>query len=198
MQIALFGGSFDPPHRGHLQVGLTLLQQHLADEVWYVPVKKHPFGKNVTADEGRVGMLAAMITSPQTLQSGLAAHLKVSTHELDRNQPSYSYLTLTELAQLHPEHTFCWVIGSDNLGSFPRWHEYQQLLKHFTVYVYPREQFPMENLLPGMKQLAAAEVTVSSTQVRELVARGQSVRDLVEPTVENYIKDHQLYVAASS
>lgn len=198
MEIALFGGSFDPPHRGHLQVGLTLLHQKLVDEVWYVPVKKHPFGKDLSVDEDRVNLLQAMIESPLAQTEGGSEKLKVSTHELHKDELSYSFATLVELSQLHPEHHFCWVIGSDNLQSFPKWYHYQAMLNQFTVWVYPRADFPMLSLLPGMKALDAEEVTVSSTQVRQRLKSGQPVTDLVEPLVEQYIKDHHLYVTSPS
>lgn len=195
MQIALFGGSFDPPHRGHLQVGLALLEQKIADEVWYVPVKKHPFGKVLSPDSDRVAMLETMIASPRAQENTRPGQLKISHHELDKTQPSYSLLTLTELAQQHPEHTFFWVIGSDNLRSFSQWYQYQELLDQFVVYVYPRAEFPMEPLLPGMKPLKAEKVTVSSTQIRDLLKTNNSVGELVEPPVEQYIRDHHLYAS---
>lgn len=198
MKIALFGGSFDPPHRGHLQVGLTLLEQGVAEQVWYVPVKQHPFGKQLSEDQDRSAMVKAMITSPLAERSGVGDRLLVSDHELHKAQPSYSLLTLTELSAVHPEHTFCWVIGSDNIAAFSQWYSFQELLDRFTVYVYPRSQYPMVGLLPGMVPLEAEEVTVSSTQIRKLVADHQPITDLVEPAVEQYIKDHRLYVTSSS
>lgn len=198
MHIALFGGSFDPPHKGHLLVGLTLLEQHIVDEVWYVPVKKHPFGKNLSPDEDRVALLKAMIASPLVQERGFRDRLKVSTHELDKNDLSYSLRTLTELSQLHPEHQFCWVIGSDNVGSFTQWYQYQELLNQFVVWVYPRAEFPMTPLLPGMRSLQAEQVTVSSTQIRECLAQNLPITELVEPAVEQYINTHHLYVASPS
>lgn len=198
MKIALFGGSFDPPHRGHLQVGITLLEQKVAEQVWYVPVKQHPFGKQLSADQDRAAMVEAMITSPWAERSGVGDRLIASDHELRKTQPSYSLLTLTELSAAHPDDAFCWVIGSDNIAAFSQWYRYQELLDRFTVYVYPRSQYPMAGLLPGMEPLEAEEVTVSSTQIRQLVADRQPITDLVEPAVEQYIKDHHLYVASSS
>lgn len=198
MHIALFGGSFDPPHKGHLLVGLTLLEQHIVDEVWYVPVKKHPFGKNLSPDEDRVALLKAMIASPLVQERGFRDRLKVSTHELDKNDLSYSLRTLTELSQLHPEHQFCWVIGSDNVRSFTQWYQYQELLNQFVVWVYPRAEFPMTPLLPGMRSLQAEQVTVSSTQIRECLAQNLPITELVEPAVEQYINTHHLYVASPS
>ena len=57
MKIALFGGGFDPPHLGHQFITQTLLERQIVEEVWYVPVKQHPFGKQVSADQHRVAML---------------------------------------------------------------------------------------------------------------------------------------------
>lgn len=216
MNVALFGGTFDPPHLGHLFVADTLLLRQLADQVWFVPVKQHPFGKPASADQHRVAMLELMIKSFEatvkadtsmmlgphgSLSSAqrLSPQLRIDTFELEQAGPSYSYNTLKGLSQRYPEHTFSWVIGSDNLSSFHKWGSYQQLLKEFVVYVYPRQGSPMEPVYSGMIPLEnVKEVEISSSEIRKLVKEKKDLAGLVVEGVETYISDHQLYVTHAS
>ncbi len=199
MHIAVFGGAFDPPHRGHQQVALHLLQQKLVDQVWFVPANDHPFAKNMSAQEHRLAMLATFCTTPQ---------LQISTWELEQPGPSYSILTLEHFAQQHPTNTFTWVMGSDNLKQFTRWHRYSEILERFGVLVYPRkakfeETFDEKYLLPGMQLLATLPVTdISSTQVRELVSatldtatQAAQLEVLVTAPIARYIQMHNLYTS---
>ena len=189
MKVCLFGGAFDPPHLGHQTVAAELITRGYADEVWFVPTKIHSFGKVMTAPEHRLAMLA-LIQTPQT---------KIETYELEQSGVSYTFNTLEALAEKYPEHQFSWVIGSDNLAKFHTWgdaqgRDYQQLLAAFPFYIYPRHGSAFEPLYPGMTALRELpEITVSSTQVRSLVAKNQSLTGFVQPAVADYINSHQLY-----
>lgn len=184
MRICLFGGAFDPPHIGHQQVARELISRSVCDEVWFVPVKQHPFGKKVEVNGHRVKMLE-LILQPQW---------KVDSFELERSMTSYSYQTLNTLHMLFPQHTFSWVIGSDNLEKFHLWQEYETLLKEFTVYVYPRSGFPFFPYYEGMEMLKDFPIVrASSTKVRSRLKRHQDISDLVDPKVEQYIEEHRLY-----
>lgn len=161
-----------------------LLDTNLADAVWWVPCFQHPFAKQMSPAADRLAMLQKLATTNQP----------VCDYELTQTTPSYSYQTLQYWSNLQPENTFSWLIGSDQLADFPRWYAYQALLSHYTVYVYPRAGFSLAPLLPGMLPLSAAPVaTISSTQVRQLVAQGHNIEHLVSPAVARYIQDHALY-----
>jgi nicotinate-nucleotide adenylyltransferase len=185
MKIALFGGAFDPPHLGHQQITALLLKENIVDEVWYVPVRQHPFSKQLqTTDEHRLAMLR-LIQQPGT---------RTETYELENDEVSLSYITLRTLSNRHPEHTFSWVIGSDNLKDFHKWDFYTQMLQEFTFYVYPRAGYAFEPLYEGMVSLREMpEVAVSSTEVRAHIKAGQSIDSLVDARVAAYIAEHQLY-----
>jgi nicotinate-nucleotide adenylyltransferase len=185
MHIALFGGSFDPPHHGHQQVARYLLEQKVVDAVWFVPCCQHPFAKNMSPATDRLAMLRLLAVPGAS----------ISTFELEQPEPSFSLHTLRHYRQTQPDDLFSWVIGSDQLADFPRWHEYQQLLQEFKVYVYPRQSFPLTNLLPGMVPLVAApEINISSTLIRASCQQGKPITDLVRPAIAEYIKTHHLYV----
>jgi len=191
MHIALFGASFDPPHAAHKKIVEQLLEQHLVDQVWLVPVKDHPFGKTLSDEKHRLAMVKLLeeaIDKP--------TKTRIEEYELHQDLPSYSFQTLTVLSAKYPEDTFSWVIGTDNLAHFHEWHEAQKLLEKFTVYVYPREGSDHESLLPGMKLIMnVPEVTVSSTDIRKKVLDGNSIAGLVEPSIAKYIKENGLYAA---
>lgn len=186
MHIALFGGSFDPPHQAHQIIAQYLLDQKIADEVWYVPVGEHHFAKKMSPAKNRVAMLQGIINS---------SRIKIENYELNHSGISYSYGTLLAMSKKYPQHTFSWIIGSDNLASFHKWHEYKKLLAKFTVYVYPRQGFPFQPLYPGMVPLEGVKrMRTSSTIVREKIRTHLSIARLVDPKVAQYIKVHRLYI----
>jgi len=184
MQIALFGGTFDPPHLGHYQVVKELLQRQVTDAVWFVPVKNHPFAKKMTAANHRLAMLEILVAELQNelscsgISSSCVCHpraggdpdfhhpelvsgsmlglaqITIERYEIDHPSMSYSFSTLTALSQKYPQHTFSWVIGADNLAKFSEWHDYQKILQQFSVYVYPRQGFAAQPIFPGMIYLS--------------------------------------------
>lgn len=192
MQIGLFGGSFDPPHKGHQQVVAEVLALGLFDEVWYVPVGNHDFGKQMAPAEHRVAMLK-LIQQPGSL---------VEDFEIKHTGTSYTHTTLSHLHQLHPEHTFAWIIGTDQLPTLHKWGCDQepacfpQLVTSFPFYVYPRAGYDMELSFAGLIPLShVTEVAISSTEIRQRLADGHSIAGLVDPAVAAYIQAHQLYTA---
>ncbi len=184
MQIILFGGAFDPPHLGHEQVTASLLKNHLADEVWYVPVGVHDFDKNLSKAKHRLAMLDCIV----------APHTRIETCEIHRKGVSHTYDTLEQLSNQYPQHQFSWVIGSDNLDKFHLWHKYQDMLKKYKFYVYPRANYDFHplylNMIP-LKEMRTVEV--SSTQIRCRVKRKQSIKQFVNSQVEKYIYQNSLY-----
>jgi nicotinate-nucleotide adenylyltransferase len=192
--IALFGGSFDPPHLAHQTIPIFLLENKLVDQVWYVPVKHHPFGKTVSSDIDRVEMLKKTIDVIVAAHPEFASKMCIEMWELEQDGTSFTIETLTEMKKKHSEYTFRWVIGTDNLSKFNHWQAYQEILNQFGVLVYPRAGYPSESLLPGMVFLKdAPEVKVSSTEIRQRIAFGQSVEEFISPEVENYIEAHKLF-----
>ena len=190
MNVILFGGAFDPPHRGHQQITHYLLAQKTADEVWYVPAKSHPFAKPMSLAAHRVKMVEMIVDDPR---------IKVEMYEQEKEGISYSHETLDYLAARYPKHTFSWIVGSDRLPDFHKWVDsksrtYLEMLKKYCFYVYPRKGSPFEPLYPNMVPLKEAkEWTFSSTEVREKASKGVSIDGLVDPKVAQYIQKHQLY-----
>lgn len=184
MRIALFGGSFDPPHLGHLTVANVVSHQKIVDEVWFVPCANHPFAKYMSPAKNRLEMLR-LLSDKHTIY----------TFELERSTPSYSLETLEHATQEFPHHSFAWLIGSDQVAVFHKWYQYEELLKRFTVLVYPREHHPVDALLPGMQAIQNCPIiSVSSTEVRNAVHNHQSIQKFVTKEIAEYIRENNLYV----
>lgn len=188
MNIELMGASFDPSHNGHREIVSGLFAKNVGDEIWLIPAKKHAFSKSLTEGDYRLAMLQLF------LQDFQEKPVRIETYELEKETTSYSYETLRHFAESQPLNTFAWVIGSDNLSDFSKWHKYRELLQQFTVYVYPRPNYPMRPLLEGMIPLNGVnEVAASSTEIRAKVSAGQEINNLVNPAIAEYIKEHVLY-----
>lgn len=191
MNIVLFGGAFDPPHLGHQHIAEELLKQKIADEVWFVPVGVHDFAKKMSAPEHRIAMLKMILTDQR---------MKIETHELEIDRVGYTHETLDILSEKYPEHTFSWIIGSDNLPQFHTWKDgrgnsYQDMLRDYRFYVYPRAGFPFEPLYDNMVPLEGVkEWPYSSTEVRQRVKDGESLAGWVDDRVAEYIVKHHLYL----
>ncbi len=184
MKITLFGGTFDPPHLGHSQIARTLLEQNLADEVWFLPVGEHAFEKKCSPAETRVALLELV----------LAEHQRIELYEIEQQGMSITYDTLRALSKKYPQHQFAFVIGSDNLEKFHLWHHYQEMLHAFPFFVYPREGYSLAPLYENMHVLTQVPpVTISSTQIRAAAKSGASLENLVKPAVAEYIAEHTIY-----
>lgn len=185
MKVALFGGAFDPPHIGHQRVAQEMIRNSIVDEVWYVPVYKHPWedrlGKWQMAAYGHRKKMVKLILTPGT---------KLMEYE----DVSFTYPTLVEFANKYPQHQFSWVIGADNLPTFGDWDFYQKILDEFGVYAYPREGFILEQSFKKMNLLADfPEVSASSTKIRKALDKKESISELVHPKVAEYIRENKLY-----
>lgn len=185
MHIMLFGGAFDPPHNGHLEIATGVVVKKIADEVWFVPCATHPFGKKMSPVQDRIAMLESVGT------------LKIETYEAEQKATSFTVETVKHYSQTMPQHSFSWLIGSDQLPGFTRWERWEELLALCKVYVYPRKDHPFDALQPNMMPLRELpEITISSTKIRALVASGEPFEHLVPEAVASYIREKNCYVPA--
>ena len=192
MKVGLLGGSFDPPHRGHLRMA-SLAQRTLGlGEVLFVPCARQPLKASPPSASPfhRAAMVALAIQSrPGWLLCDL---------EMERGATSYTVETLEELRRAHPGDLFFLIVGSDSLASFPKWKRYGDILAMASLAVVPRETGAGEGPPPGVPAgrvqfLTRKPLVVSSTQVRARLAAGLPVNALVPAPVEKYAKKHGLY-----
>jgi len=184
MNIALLGGSFNPPHNSHVSIARQVLDFGYADEVWFLPNYGQSPPKEVAPAEDRLEM-TRLLDVPKT---------RVSTIEIDNKLDGE---TVHLLPLLPKAHTFSFIIGSDQLAEFTKWLYWEQLVKSIQFLVFPREGFPNEPLYEGMKVIDNKQLTVSSissTEIRERVKNGLSIDAFVPPSIVQYISDHKLYL----
>jgi len=199
MRVMLFGGSFNPPHLGHQQMAESVLDAALTDQLWYLPVGKHDFAKEVVSAEQRLEMLDLILPK---IGEPFFGQMKIEDCEIRYFETSYTATTLDYLSARYPEHQFSFLMGSDNLAKFHLWYDqlgrdYQYLLDHYPIYVYPRVNFPLKPLYKNMIPLSHLKaVAVSSTQVRKALSRGDKqvdLKQLLDQRIINYIRKQHLY-----
>ncbi len=183
MRIALFFGSFNPIHIGHLALANYVAEYGGVDEVQIVVSPLNPLKKasDMLPDEVRFDMVSRAV----------ADYPKIKAQDIEFNlpRPSYTYTTLTHLKSLHPENEYVLVIGADNVESFPRWRDYQKILDEFEVIVYPRLGYTSQIPFDNMHWLQTPIIEVSSTFIRESVWAGKDVRFFLPDSISEEAKD---------
>ncbi len=184
IRTAVFGGSFNPIHVGHLQLAREVVKQHLADEVWLLVSPQNPLklNKELLDEEARY-QLASLAVEGET-------GIKASRFEFDLPRPSYTFRTLESLCRAYPEREFSLLIGGDNWALFDRWAHYEEILARYPIIVYPREDSPLvaESLPEGVSLLRAPLWPVSSTEIRRRICAGEDCSSLLPKRVDEAIK----------
>lgn len=192
MRIGIYGGSFNPIHKGHTQLAASIVAQGLVDELWLLVSPLNPLKSgevsNIAEYEHRLKM-AELATE------GIEG-VNVSDFERHLPLPSYTINTLGELQKAYPEHEFVLVIGADNWERFPRWYHADEIIEKYHILIYRRPGCELdETALPASVQVVDTPLyDVSSTQIRESVKKGRMMRRWMDEKVARYIKRHHLYL----
>jgi len=188
MNVLLFGGSFNPPHLGHAIVidqAFELIPE--LDELWLLPAFNHTFGKELAPAADRLAMCQTLVSDK----------VKICSIELDKKPSGSTHETLQLLQQEYPDHTFSFLMGSDQLPTFDKWINYQKLLQEMHFYVYPRGSHRHDVTFPNMELLESPTqviTNISSTLAKHRLAQHMSVSRVLDPIVAKYIQNNQLYV----
>lgn len=188
VRTAIFGGSFNPIHRGHVLLAKQVLKEGLADEVWLLVSPHNPLKDSGSLlDESSRFLLAekALIDEPL---------IKASNFEFHLPRPSYTWATLRALAESYPERAFSLLIGADNWQLFPRWAHPEEIISNHSIIIYPREGYHIEtNALPPNVHLLsnAPKFPYSSTDVRRAIAQGKEADGMLPPNIINEV--YRLY-----
>ena len=196
MNIGIFGGTFDPPHIGHLVIADQAFTQLKLDEVWFMPVGQppHKVGNHISEPRHRLAMVKLAIAGH--------AGFKLSRVDVDRPAPHYSVTALEILEAKHPQHDWCFIMGADSLSDLPHWHEPRRLIALATLVVAGRpgvqpDTTELEHEIPGLsprvRWVDAPLFDLSSTQLRQMAYGGQSLKYLVPDAVADYVREHALY-----
>ena len=188
MRVGLLGGSFDPPHVGHLLAASDAFEALSLDRLVFVPAAVQPLkiDRIATRAEQRLAMTKLLAEGD--------ARFDVDAIEIDRGGLSYTVDTLTALRQRWPSAELFWLVGADIVPSFAQWREPGRIVELATVVVLQRAGDTAGGTLPaGMRCLATRRVDVSSTEIRQRVREGKSVRGFVPDAVAEYIAAERLY-----
>jgi nicotinate-nucleotide adenylyltransferase len=194
-RIGLLGGTFDPPHVGHLWLAETAQAQLGLAQVLFLPVGE-PVHKEreITAVFHRLAMTQLALADYHTF------HL--DTTDAERPAPHATYTLLPLLRQQYPQADFRLLIGGDSLRDFATWREPQQVIEQYRLAVLPRpgvdvDWEELEEAVPGIREavdwLDGPIFPLSSTEIRNWIRAGYPVRALVGTAVADYIKQYQIY-----
>lgn len=193
MKIALFGGAFDPPHLGHLQVIVNLFEKKLADEVWLVPTGTHDFQKQMQPAQIRLKMLEMLIDQ---IPLEYRDKVRIEQCELERKGVSHTIDTLNQLSRQYSHDDLYFVIGSDNLEKFHLWDRYQEILEKYPVIVYPRVNYRTDLIYKGMIPLTGVkQILASSTEIKKRFIKQKPVEDMLPQIILDFILENQLYLS---
>jgi len=191
MKIAIFSGSFNPVHNGHLAIAREVLAQGAADELWFLVSPQNPLKKNtdLLPEDDRLKMVNLAIEN----EPGM----KASDFEFHLSRPNYTITTLERLRESYPQHQFLLLIGGDNLALIHRWVEYQRIITEFGLIVYPRPRFQNKGneQFPNTTFISAPLIDLSATEIRKKLAKGESITEMVPGKValflQQYIKNQK-------
>lgn len=190
MNIGLFGGSFNPIHNGHVRLAKALLQEAGLDEVWFMVSPQNPFKQNQQLlDDNKRFRLVQIALKDEP-------HLKACDFEFNLPKPSYTWNTLQALQEAYPDDQFTILIGGDNWAAFDKWYRYEDILQRYPIVVYPREGSEVtgfEFQVPKIKIVKTPLINISSTQIRQRIQAGKSVRGLVPTGVAMVLEQEHLY-----
>ena len=197
MRIGILGGTFDPPHIGHLVIAAEALEKLQLERVSFVPAQQppHKLGEPVTPFADRVAMLELALNQNP--------HFALSLLEANRPGPSYTVDTLRELRRNSPPTTeLFFIMGLDSLATLPTWHRPHELIELCQIAVLSRPGYSvdldvLEANIPGLRSrlviIPSPELDISSTELQARVAAGHSIEYMVPKGVARYISEHRLY-----
>ncbi len=184
MKTAVYSGSFNPLHIGHLAIIRHLIEEAGFDCVHLIVSPKNPLKDGISADTGRERFNAAITAVNRHTE--LRSKVKVDDIELNMPEPHYTIRTLDALREREPESSFTLTIGADNLAGFRHWRDYQRILKEFGVAVFPRTGYDLTSIKADLQKedpeyritlLNAEMVDISSTTIREAIRSGKDMSE---------------------
>lgn len=204
MKIGLFGGSFDPPHLGHLILAEQCLTQAKLDRILFIPAYQAPHKKSATKQHHtsashRLAMLQLTIQENPAFQMHLC--------EIQRKGTSYTYDTICQLEHEFPKDLLFFLIGADSLIDLPQWYRSNDLLEKISFITVNREHYVEADFLKSLtrfnpsqqerllaQRISIPTIGISSSQIRKYLQSGFSIKYFVPSKVEQYIHEHRLYL----
>jgi nicotinate-nucleotide adenylyltransferase len=198
MRVALFGGSFDPPHHGHIAIATAAADVFDLDSVYFTPVGRQPLKPE--------SVPATFADRLAMVELACKADSRFAVSDLDAprsdGKPNYTVETLAALHEAVPDARLFNLVGADSFLNLPRWHEPERLLELAEWIVVSRPGFPLADLstldlTPRQRGrvhlLQTVHEDVAATNLRERLEAGDSCADVLDPAVSAYIQAHHLY-----
>ena len=189
MKIGLFFGSFNPVHVGHMVIANFMLEFTGLERIWFVVSPHNPLKekKSLLSNHHRLQLVRFAI--------GDNHKMKASNIEFSLPQPSYTVNTLAHLSEKFPDHEFALIMGSDNLQSFHKWKNYEFILEHHKIYVYPRPGFDGGKFQkhPSVIFTQAPQMDITSTFIREAIRNKKDVRYFLPEAAWEYLDEMNFY-----
>jgi nicotinate-nucleotide adenylyltransferase len=198
MRVALFGGSFDPPHHGHTAIAAAAADVFEVEQVLFAPVGRQPLK--------REGAPASFADRFAMVELACAADRRFAVSDVDAPRsdgaPNYTVETLATLQEAMPEARLFNLVGADSFLDLPRWHEPERLLEAAEWIVVSRPGFPLANLSAlgltahqrgRVNLLQTVHEDVAATNLRERLEAGDPCTDVLDLEVSAYIQAHRLY-----
>jgi nicotinate-nucleotide adenylyltransferase len=188
--IGIFGGTFDPPHKGHIAIAEQAMRQLRLECVYFIPayIPPHKQQSSSTTAHHRLNMMKAAVRGKK--------EFKVSSIELQRRGVSYTVDTLKTFKKRFPNNELVLILGADNLLQFHSWKSPETILRLASLAVYKRKGFhrAMKNTSMSHRVLKGPMLQLSSTEIRKKIKKGGSIQTLVPNSILHYIKQHSLYL----
>jgi len=186
MRIGLYFGSFNPVHNGHLAIAEFCKVKGLFDQIWLVVSPNNPFKnkEDLISEEHRLNMVKLAIKG--------ISYLHACDIEFFLPKPSFTIHTLQKLAASYPSFDFSLLLGSDNIHNFHKWKDYEEILRKYMIYVYPRYDNVIEHTLrhPHIVYLDAPLLPISATSIRTALQLKKNVNEFLPDAVARYIENH--------
>ncbi len=193
MKTGLFFGSFNPIHNGHMMIAGYMAEFTDLKEVWFVVSPHNPLKRKPTLLAGHHRLAMVRLVTEED------SRFRVSNIEFSMPQPSYTIDTLAWLGEKHPSREFVLIAGSDILPSFHKWKNFEVLLEHYRIYLYPRPGTEVSRFdnHPSIHRVEAPLLTISSSFIRESIRSGKNMRYYLPEKVWKYIDEMRFYVKKS-
>jgi len=182
VRTAIFGGSFNPVHNGHVLLARQVLAEQLADEVWLMVSPQNPLKSSHTLldEKARYRLVEKALQNER--------FIKASNFEFHLPRPSYTWDTLRALTESYADRTFSLLIGADNWQLFPKWAHPDKIINNHTIIIYPRKGYHTDTAsLPATVHVLSGSplFPYSSTDVRHAITHGEDVSEMLPPAIKD-------------
>ncbi|MFC0878201.1 nicotinate (nicotinamide) nucleotide adenylyltransferase [Saccharicrinis sp. FJH2] len=187
MKTGLFFGSFNPIHKGHVEIAEFILKNSDLEEIWFVVSPENPWKteQKKPSSDIRLKMVQLAIENK--------TEFRATNFEEQLPKPSYTYQSLRYLSSKYPENNFVLLIGGDNLAEFRKWGNYEKILSEYEVWAYPRNQTTDTDKSLNIKLIKAPLLDYSSTEIRENLQNNASKDTRIDSKVLKFITKNKLY-----